>query len=231
MKPARRVVTRAPSQNVGVVCCQWLQAEPIEFESLTERSFLLPGVLLPRLKHIKHQPFRLELPPDGSGTHDAKGTAYVPDFLLVFTSGELVVVEVKPAKFVPKHRARLLAAAEVLRGSGHSFFVITDKHLAAVASAAEATRARRLAKGSQPIDEARRTLAALAGAPGWVTVGELCAVADVGIDVVAWLVGRAMVGSKAPCAIHEQALVIDLDKEEDCHAALSVGRWFAATPW
>jgi hypothetical protein len=231
MKPARRVVTRAPSQNVGVVSCPWLQAEDIEHESITERWFLVLAVLLPRLQRIQHQPFQLELPPADAGADDAKAATYVPDFLLEFKSGERVVVEVKPEKFVPKHRARLLAAAEVLKSRDHSFFVITDRHLESTASMAEGIEMRRRAKGPRPVEETQRALAALAAALGYVTVGELCAVADVSIGAVAWLVGRAMVGTKTPSVTHEQTLVIHLDKEEDCNAALSVGRWFASKAW
>ncbi len=187
MKPARRVVTRSPSNNVGVVCCPWLQPDPIEFESILERWFLMIAVLLPRLKRIEHQPFRLELPPFGEET---KGTTYVPDFLLHFESGESVVIEVKPCAFLKKHCDKLLAAAEVLRAKGQAFFVITDKALRSTAPMADAMQIRRMAKGQCSDEEVARTLAILADQPSYLSARDLRALARVELHVIAWLVGR-----------------------------------------
>jgi hypothetical protein len=228
MKPARRVVTRSPHQNVGVVCCPWLQADPIEFESITERWFLTIAVLLPRLQHIEHQPFRLELPPTGDG---AKATTYVPDFLLQFASGESVVIEVKPSAFLQKHRAKLTAAADAIRVQEKTFFVITEKDLRSAGSMADAMQIRRMAKGECADADVARALAVLANEPGYLAAGELSARACVGRAVVAWLVGRRLVGTKAPRVVDDATPVIHLDKEEDSYAALSVGRWFATAPW
>lgn len=228
MKPARRVVTRSPSQNVGVVCCPRLQTEPIEYESITERWFLMIAVLLPRLRRIAHQPCRLELPPIGEGT---EASTYVPDFLLQFESGESVIVEVKPARYLPKHRAKLLAAAEVLRAQGQAFLVVTDKDLRSTLSMPDAMQIRRIAKMQCSNEEVERTLAVLSGHPSYLTAGELSTRAAVGLHVVAWLVSRSQVGTKVPGLVDDATLVIDLAKEEDSHAALSVGRWFATTPW
>lgn len=227
MKPARRVVTRSPHRNVGVVCCPWLQPDPIEFESILERWFLTVAVLLPRLQRIEHQPFRLELPPREDNT---KPTTYVPDFLLHFDSGESVIIEVKPSTFLKKHHAKLAAAAEGLRAQGKPFFVITEKNLRSAAPMADAIQIRRIARGEFPGADVARALAALADEPGYLTAGELSARAGVGRDVVAWLVGRRLVGTKAPRVVDDATLVIHLDKE-DSHAALSVGRWFATAPW
>ncbi|MFT7775344.1 Tn7 transposase TnsA N-terminal domain-containing protein [Roseateles sp.] len=227
MKPARRVVTRSPHKNVGVVCCPWLQVDPIEFESIMERWFLTVAVLLPRLQRIEHQPFRLELPPREDST---KPTTYVPDFLLTFDSGEQVVIEVKPSAFLKKHHAKLTAAADALRAQEKTFFVITEKNLRSAGPMADAMQIRRIARGEFPDADVARTLAVLADESGYVAAGELSARAGVGRDVVAWLVGRRLVGTKAPRVVDDATLLIHLDKE-DCHAALSVGRWFAATPW
>lgn len=228
MKPARRVVTRSPHQNVGVVCCPWLQSDPIEYESITERWFLLNAVMLPRLRRIVHQPFRLELPPLGVSEMPA---TYVPDFLLEFESEESIVIEVKPAAFLIKHREKLMAAAEVLRARGHTFFVITDEHLRGAASMAEATQIRRMAKGSRPEDDIARALSVLQDVPGYLSAGELCDLAAIDLHVVGWLVGRGLVEIERPRGIDEATLVMDLTVLENDHAALSVGRWFAASPW
>lgn len=228
MKPARRVVTRSPHQNVGVVCCPWLQAEPVEFESITERWFLMNAVMLPRLQRIVHQPFRLDLPPLGA---TEQATTYVPDFLLEFVYGESIVIEVKPEAFLIKHRAKLLAAAEVLRARGHTFFVITDKHLRAAASMADAMQLRRMAKGTRPEDEVARALSVLQDVPGYTSAGDLCDVASIDLSFVGWLVGRGLVEIERPRGIDERTLVGHLSLTEDSHAALSVGRWFTAAPW
>ena len=73
MKPARPVVTRSPHRMVGMVCCPWLQDQPIEHESMLERHFIMAALSIPGLRHIQHQPFKLHLdvPQDGRAAAEA----------------------------------------------------------------------------------------------------------------------------------------------------------------
>ncbi|MBQ1765010.1 MAG: TnsA endonuclease N-terminal domain-containing protein, partial [Aquincola sp.] len=167
------------------------------------------AVLLPRLRRIVHQPFRLELPCAEDG---ASEVTYVPDFSLEFESGKRGVVEVKPEKFLPKHRAKLAAAAEALRAQGQTFFVVTDKDLRSTLSMPDAVQIRRIAKMQCSDEEVERTLAVLSDSPGFLTAGELSTRAGVGLHVVAWLVSRARIGTKGPGIVKDATLVIDLAK-------------------
>lgn len=94
MPAARKVVTRSPKRTVGLINCRWFQNQPIEHESRLEKHFVYRALLCPGLSKIQHQPFRLQL--------EKSGKYYTPDFLLFFTDGSHIVVEVKRSEKV-KH--------------------------------------------------------------------------------------------------------------------------------
>ncbi|MDO8905428.1 TnsA endonuclease N-terminal domain-containing protein [Hydrogenophaga sp.] len=118
----RKVVTRSPKREVGVVNAAWLLDHEVEHESHLERRFIMVALSCPLVVDIIHQPLVVWLGPDQ--TH-----RYTPDFLVTFASGEQVVIEVKPDVFLKKHRARLDAARTSLAGFGYSFLIVTDKHI------------------------------------------------------------------------------------------------------
>jgi hypothetical protein len=119
MKPKRKVVTRSPYRSVGLVACNWLQAEPIEHESYLERRFIQRMLLTPGVTGIVSQPFRISY-----GESDEK--FYTPDFLIRFQS-KILVIEVKPEKFIDKFEKVFDTVTPILRERHMSFHVVTDR--------------------------------------------------------------------------------------------------------
>ena len=128
----RKVVTRAPHREVGVVNAAWLLDHEVEHESHLEKRFIMVALSCPMVVDIVHQPLEVWLGPDQTNK-------YTPDFLVTFATGEQVVVEVKPEVFLKKHRARLDAARTSLAGFGYSFLIVTDQHIDADGLGARAT--------------------------------------------------------------------------------------------
>lgn len=118
----RKVVTRSPHREVGVVNASWLLDHDIEHESHLERRFIMIALSCPVLLDIEHQPFEIWLGPD-------KTHKYTPDFLITLADGSKVVIEVKPEVFLDEHRVRLDAARVHLSGMGYPFLVVSDKHI------------------------------------------------------------------------------------------------------
>lgn len=117
----RKVVTRSPHREVGIVNAGWLLDHPVQHESHLERRFIIAALSCPVVCDIKHQPFTLELAEAGSPRK------YTPDFLITFRDETCLVVEVKPQANLKRHEARLQAAEQMLQSGGQRFFVATDK--------------------------------------------------------------------------------------------------------
>lgn len=118
----RKVVTRSPHREVGIVNASWLLDHGVEHESHLERRFIIVALACPVVTDITHQPFEIFLGPD-------KTHRYTPDFLVTFANGDKVVIEVKPRVFVKDHKARLEAAKGALAAMGFRFLVVTDKEI------------------------------------------------------------------------------------------------------
>lgn len=118
----RKVVTRAPHREVGIVNASWLLDHAVEHESHLEKRFIIVALSCPVVVDITHQPLEIWLGPD-------KSNRYTPDFLVTFSDGDKVVVEVKPAAFIKQHKARLDAAKAELASMGFKFIVVTDKEI------------------------------------------------------------------------------------------------------
>jgi hypothetical protein len=116
-KSTRKVVTRSPQRKVGYINCRWFQHERIEHESLLEKRFVQCALLCPRLKHIKSQPFKIQI-----GTK----STYTPDFLLTFEDGSKLVVEVKIQSKVARYSEKFEIAQNILKAKGLNFFVLTE---------------------------------------------------------------------------------------------------------
>ena len=116
----RKVVTRAPHREVGIVNAGWLLDHPVQHESHLERRFIMAALSCPVVRDIAHQPFTLALEAAG-----ATGK-YTPDFLITFADSSTLVVEVKPQAYLKRHESRLHAAAQALQLQGHPFFLATD---------------------------------------------------------------------------------------------------------
>lgn len=116
----RKVVTRAPHREVGIVNAGWLLDHPVQHESHLERRFIIAALSCPVVCDIQHQPFTLQLSKAGVARK------YTPDFLITFRDETSLVVEVKPRAYLKRHEARLHAAEQVLHEQGQRFFVATD---------------------------------------------------------------------------------------------------------
>lgn len=123
MRPARIVVPRAPHREVGVIHATWFQEREIHHESRLERSFIEVALLMPGLRGIRHQPLTINYE-----VGRPKQT-YTPDFELTFDGGESLMVEVKPQRFLEKHRQKLMACADILAQRGQLLYVCTDARL------------------------------------------------------------------------------------------------------
>ncbi|MFH0131903.1 Tn7 transposase TnsA N-terminal domain-containing protein [Variovorax sp. VaC1] len=121
---SRKVVTRAPHREVGVVNAGWLLNHPVEHESHLERRFVMVALSCPVVRDIVHQPFTLTVEGDDAG---AKATRYTPDFKITFRDDTSLIVEVKPEIFARKHAERLRLIERRLRDEGVRFFLATDE--------------------------------------------------------------------------------------------------------
>lgn len=128
----RKVVTRNPHREVGVVNAGWLLDHPVEHESHLERRFVISALACPVVKDIVHQPIELKL------MNGKKEEIYTPDFKIVFSDGGDLIVEVKPKVFIAKHEAKFKRAEERLLADGYRFLVITDEMIDGQALAARA---------------------------------------------------------------------------------------------
>lgn len=136
LQPARKVVTRSPKRNVGLVNCPWFQSQPIEHESRLEKHFVLRALLSPIAKSIVHQPFELSL---------GGKERYIPDFLLSFRNEQRVVVEVKRAERIKALKERLDRIAARLAEDGLTYFVVHQGQIEGARRAERAALVRRYA--------------------------------------------------------------------------------------
>lgn len=116
----RKVVTRAPHREVGIVNAGWLLDHPVQHESHLERRFIIAALSCPVVCDIQHQPFTLQLSEAGAAGK------YTPDFLITFRDATKLVVEVKPKAYLKRHETKLLAAEQMLSAEGQRFFIATD---------------------------------------------------------------------------------------------------------
>lgn len=120
----RKVVTRTPHREVGVVNPSWLLQHPVEHESHLEKRFILVALSCPIVTDIIHQPMTLELI-----YGDDQVEKYTPDFKVAFANGDSVIIEVKPEKYVSEHARKLTAARQQLASSGDKFEIVTENHI------------------------------------------------------------------------------------------------------
>ncbi|MGC4366742.1 Tn7 transposase TnsA N-terminal domain-containing protein [Hydrogenophaga sp. R2] len=118
----RKVVTRAPHREVGLVNASWLLDHAVEHESHLEKRFIMVALSCPVVEDIVHQPFEVWL-------GDDKTHRYTPDFRITFADGSRVVIEVKPEVFLKENQQLLTAVKNHMASIGHSFLVVTDKQI------------------------------------------------------------------------------------------------------
>lgn len=143
----RKVVSRAPHREVGIVNPAWLLNHSVEHESHLERRFIMVALSCPVVTDIEHQPLEIWLDPEQ--THK-----YTPDFKVTFRDGDSVIVEVKPRVFVKAHEERLQSAERCLQVMGQKFQVVTDEHVDANGLSARAMLLMRYGRLQFSDDEA-----------------------------------------------------------------------------
>jgi hypothetical protein len=197
----------------------WFQPEPIHHESYLEKACVELLLLMPQARHIQHQPMKLIYEEDG------KERTHIPDFKVTLADASFAVVEVKPAKFVKKHRTKFDACAAQLASSGVPYLVCTDKELSADRVArAEALRdmARRLVPG-----DALNALLDLVRAEGFVKIEEAM---DLGIgqNVIGHAVGRRLLTVGPSLEISPPNGLRLMESEDEF---LSSSDWLGCPPW
>lgn len=223
MKPARQVVTRSPHRTVGLINAGWIQSIPIEYESQLERRFIHLALLMPELISIRHQPFKIEY-------HDGERTrVYVPDMLLFLEGGRHAVIEIKPARFVEKHRAKFDAVSNVLAKQNSTYFVVTEEHILE----------DRWARAEYWLHFARAKLSdsiclpvmkAVSDAGNGVEYRELLKL-GFSESVILYLLGRRyfVAGADLITAPETKLYVVKRGSVEN--EAISINRWFGCSPW
>jgi uncharacterized protein YlzI (FlbEa/FlbD family) len=116
---ARKVVTRSPKRKVGLINCRWFQSHPIEHESQLEKRFVYCTLLCPQVVQIESQPFTLEI----------GKKSYTPDFLVKFSNGQALVVEVKVNHRVDKYLELFNGVKKILSLRHFPFFVLTQNEI------------------------------------------------------------------------------------------------------
>jgi hypothetical protein len=222
MPASRQVVTRSPKRNVGLINCPWFQDRPIEHESRLEKHFVLRAMLFPSVQRIQHQPFSLELAEHGH--------RYTPDFLLIFDTGERLVVEVKRSERIKNLIDRFDEITRLCRQKGLSFCVAHEKQIEPDRIAQRSSLVRRYAMHRCSPELVARTLAHLDTCPDGQTIGELKKALSITQEEVLALIGRRQVFINKEVRIHDDGQVFAI-KKESSNAAIQFGSWFGCAPW
>ena len=223
IKPARKVVHRSPHRSVGILACSWIQEHAIEYESQLERRFLQQALILPIIKRVMHQPFRLEYLLEGK-TH-----TYVPDFLVHFVDGTKAVIEIKPEKFLKGHRHKLEEAERILAEKDVPFLVITDAEIDDGVKAANASYLLRFARGSASVQAKERCLQALHVSNGALSLEHLILQAEVSEAEILHFVGRATLSLNASEPI-TNTTIVHVPQEDNKNDYLHFINWFSTAP-
>lgn len=218
MKPARKVVRRNPSRGVGMVFGVGPDGAYAEHESFLERSFILVASVCPHVRYIRSQSCRIEWADQTGQVH-----TYVPDFELELIDGCRMLVEVKPTRFVPKHKDLFDAVAKRLNVDGLSYFVATDRLLPAE-RVRQAELCRRFRKADLP---ASLCQAALELAKTGIDF-DVAARTDVPEYVWLGLIGRKMLHTSAADMSGSTRLVLERDEHDSEVQCLD---WFGGSRW
>jgi hypothetical protein len=152
----RKIVTRSPHREVGIVNPGWLLNHPVQHESHLEKRFIMIALACPVVTDIIHQPVQIKLM---HGPDEVQ--LYTPDFMVCFRNGEHTIVEVKPQVYVAENQKKLTAAKLHVEKQGGQFDVVTDAHTDANGLSARALllmRYGRLSFGEAEMLECKRLL-------------------------------------------------------------------------
>lgn len=176
-------------------------------------------LLAPGVQGIHHQAVKLTYS-DG-----ANERTHVPDLKVTLADQRYALVEVKPVKFVEKHRVKFDACANLLAHQGVDYFVCTDKQ----ADRVRVFRARELlqtARMAAPPAELLK-LVSWVRSQGRVTVGDA---ASSGYDLVLveHAVGRRMLFTDPSLDLDPESWLFT---QETADEYLSLAKWLGCSPW
>lgn len=222
MPAKREVVTRSPKRSVGLINCPWFQEKPIAHESRLEKHFVLRAMLYPGLKHIEHQPFRMDLAKHGKH--------YTPDFLLTFSNGEQLVFEVKRSERIPPLKERFTEIANICEKASMTFFVVHQGQIEGQLRAQRASLIRRYAMHivDQQLEiEVQNYLKRLPQGSQIASLKKRFQLSDE--SFFSMLANRRMSVNKG-LLVSDEDKVFFSDYEVKC-AAIQFGSWFGCSPW
>ena len=217
----RKVVTRSPARTVRIINLRGVLPAPIEAESSLERDFILRAALNPFVTAIVHQPFRLRL---------ERERTYTPDFLVTLTTGERVVVEVKPLSKVEKYKPLLDDAAAHLRARGHEFMVADDTAIRRERAHARAALILRYAKTAFGQADCDRAVRAVSQKPHGIPIGTLRKQARVARETVFHLIALRQLSTGRRLMLDDAAIVF-VPAQQEIHDADKFASWFDAALW
>lgn len=218
MKPTKTIITRSPQQAVGAIPLEWLQPDSIHYQQKFERGAVYILALVPGIKRIVHQPLQVEL-----GLPER--TIYTPDFGLEFHTGETVIVEVKPRRFIKEHQAIFDAAAKLLKRQGKSFHVLYEEQLSPM-RLRTAEHFVFLAKRQVTVDQLEQ-LVTFVEAQGKVTFGSI-EKAGHSLDVLGHAIGRRLLCMEPTLARKASSWV---STPKHCAGTHAPSYWLQANPW
>ncbi|MBW9335673.1 hypothetical protein FEE59_19350 [Herbaspirillum sp. RU 5E] len=222
IRPVRQVTHRSPQRTVGILACSWIQDRGIEYESQLERRFLLQTLVLPMVKRVVHQPFRIEYIEDGAPR------TYVPDFLVLLKDGTKVVIEIKPRKFLKKHRAKLIEAQRLLANNDIPFLVITDWEIDDGIKVENASFLLRFARGSASLEAKQQCLDTIMSAPSGLSIDALSQISGLPQKDILHFIGRTVLSIDLSEPITGTTIVhIQKDFQNDY---LQFINWFNTAP-
>ena len=209
----RKVVTRAPHREVGVVNPAWLLDHEVEHESHLERRFIIAALACPVLVDIVHQPLTLTLP----ALAGTQPQTYTPDFKVRLRDGTVIIIEVKPQKFVDKHASTLQQAEQLVRADGYRFLIVTDEHIDGNELAARSMLLMRYGRLQFSDADAKAHLDLLRDAcQGTAYVHQLVS-RGLSQEAIWNMVARHKCRVPADFSIDADQIITTTDVQEDCH--------------
>lgn len=222
MKPKRKVVTRSPYRSVGLVACNWLQAEPIEHESYLERRFIQRMLLTPGVTGIVSQPFRISYGKNGK-------ESYTPDFLIRFQS-RVLVIEVKPEKFIDEFKETFDLVTPILRERNKSFHVVTDRMIDIADIPDDVDLLLRYARGNVSQAEIEEVLKVFTEQSATISLSDLVQLAAGGISTIYHLLGRNILTFKDVISLSPNTQIQKIYTGET-NGDVCIPDWLDAATW
>ena len=220
-QPARKVVTRSPKRNVGLVNCPWFQSQAIEHESRLEKHFVLRAMLSPAIKAIVHQPFERSL---------GGKERYIPEYLLCFKKGQHAVVEVKRAERIKALRERFDRIAARLAEDGLTYFVVHQGQIEGARRAERAALLRRYAMLHVDRQKLEAAVWLVHAKPEGVSIGSVMRRCQLSEQQIFHAIARRLIVLGSKLLLSHADLVFS-PSQEITNAPHQFGSWFGCAAW